>query len=88
MLLEELIKEEREEAAKQAGRQATVETLKEAILAILDHLSECNDMPVDDIRQAVMDEDDSEVLRVWFNRAVCAETPVDFRRAIAESLGK
>lgn len=74
MLLEELIREEREEGKAQGK-----------ISSILELLSDLGEIP-EDIRRAVTEERDPEVLKFYLKQASAANTMEAFRQAAAEKM--
>ncbi|HIY00971.1 MAG TPA: hypothetical protein IAA26_03905 [Candidatus Blautia faecipullorum] len=74
MLLEELIREEREEGNAQGK-----------ISSILELLSDLGEIP-EDIRRAVTEERDPEVLKFYLKQASAANTMEAFRQAAAEKM--
>ncbi len=87
MLLEELIKEEREEARRQGldeGRKLGLEEgrKQEIVKDVLDFLSDFGKMP-EDIRKTVEEEMDLEVLRGYLRQAHKAKSMDEFRQFLA-----
>ena len=74
MLLEEPIREEREEGNAQGK-----------ISSILELLSDLGEIP-EDIRRAVTEERDPEVLKFYLKQASAANTMEAFRQAAAEKM--
>lgn len=82
MLLEELIREEREYAMEQGRQQGRSEG---KISSILELLSDLGEIP-EDIRRAVTEERDPEVLKFYLKQASAANTMEAFRQAAAEKM--
>ena len=95
MLLEELIREEREDARKQAlaegrelglseGRELGLSEgmAQERVAAILEVLAGLGDVP-DDIREHLTDVKDLDTLKFYFRQALSARSMDEFRRAVS-----
>ncbi len=95
MLLEELIREEREDARKQAlaegrelglseGRELGLSEgmAQERVAAILEVLAGLGDVP-DDIREHLADVKDLDTLKFYFRQALSARSMDEFRRAVS-----
>ena len=95
MLLEELIREEREDARKQAlaegrelglseGRELGLSEgmAQERVAAILEVLAGLGDVP-DDIREHLSDVKDLDTLKFYFRQALSARSMDEFRRAVS-----
>lgn len=80
MLLEELIKEEREEARQQGISEGIA---KGQISAILELLSCLGEVP-EEIREAVSEERDPEVLKLYLRQASAAKNMEEFGKFIAD----
>ena len=84
MLLEELIKEEREQALAE-GRELGLSEGRELGLAegqissILELLSYLGEVP-EEIKEAVSEENDPEVLKLYLRQAAAAKSMDDFRQ--------
>ena len=84
MLLEELIKEEREDARQQAlleGRELGISEGR--ISDILELLSDLGEVP-EDIRKTLEEETDSEVLKICLKQAVKAASMDEFRKFLTD----
>lgn len=87
MLLEELIREEREDARKQAlaeGRELGLSEgmAQERVAAILEVLAGLGDIP-DDIREHLADVKDLDTLKFYFRQALSARSMDEFRKAVS-----
>ena len=95
MLLEELIREEREDARKQAlaegrelglseGRELGLSEgmAQERVAAILEVLAGLGDVP-DDIREHLSDVKDLDTLKFYFRQALSARSMDEFRKAVS-----
>ena len=87
MLLEELIREEREDARKQAlaeGRELGLSEgmTQERVAAILEVLAGLGEVP-DDIREHLADVKDLDTLKFYFRQALSARSMDEFRRAVS-----
>lgn len=80
MLLEELIKEEREQALAE-GRELGV--TEGRISDILERLSDLGTVP-EDIQKRISEEKDQEILKLYLRKAFMAKSLDDFRQAIAD----
>lgn len=90
MLLEELIREEREDARKQAlaeGRELGLSEgrelgmAQERVAAILEILAGLGEVP-DDIREHLADVKDLDTLKFYFTQALAARSMDEFRKAV------
>ena len=86
MLLEELIREEREDARKQAlaeGRELGLSEgmTQERVAAILEVLAGLGEVP-DDIREHLADVKDLDTLKFYFRQALSARSMDEFRKAV------
>ena len=90
MLLEELIREEREDARKQAlaeGRElglsegSELGMAQERVAAILEILAGLGEVP-DDIREHLADVKDLDTLKFYFTQALAARSMDEFRKAV------
>ena len=86
MLLEELIREEREDARKQAlaeGRELGLSEgmTQERVAAILEVLAGLGEVP-DDIREHLADVKDLDTLKFYFTQALAARSMDEFRKAV------
>ena len=84
MLLEELIKEEREDARQQAlleGRELGISEGR--ISDILELLSDLGEVP-EDIRKTLEEETDPEVLKICLKQAVKAASMDEFRKFLTD----
>src|SRR5699024_11166848 len=93
MLLEELIREEREDARTQAlaeGRELGVcegrelGMGQERVAAILEILAGLGEVP-DDIREHLADVKDLDTLKFYFTQALAARSMDEFRKAVSSS---
>ena len=87
MLLEELIREEREDARKQAlaeGRELGLSEgmTQERVAAILEVLAGLGEVP-DDIREHLADVKDLDTLKFYFRQALSARSMDEFRKAVS-----
>ena len=87
MLLEELIREEREDARKQAlaeGRELGLSEgmTQERVAAILEVLAGLGEVR-DDIREHLADVKDLDTLKFYFRRALSARSMDEFRKAVS-----
>lgn len=91
MLLEELIREEREDARKQAlaeGRELGLSEgrelgmAQERVAAILEILAGLGEVP-DDIREHLADVKDLDTLKFYFTQALAARSMDEFRKAVS-----
>ena len=76
MLLEELIKEEREQALAEGRELGLAEGQISSILELLSYLGEVPE----EIKEAVSDENDPEVLKLYLRQAAAAKSMDDFRQ--------
>ena len=76
MLLEELIKEEREQALAEGRELGLAEGQISSILELLSYLGEVPD----EIKEAVSEENDPEVLELYLRQAAAAKSMDDFRQ--------
>ena len=76
MLLEELIKEEREQALAEGRELGLTEGQISSILELLSYLGEVPE----EIKEAVSEENDPEVLKLYLRQAVAAKSMDDFRQ--------
>ena len=76
MLLEELIKEEREQALAEGREPGLAEGQISSILELLSYLGEVPE----EIKEAVSDENDPEVLKLYLRQAAAAKSMDDFRQ--------
>ena len=86
MLLEELIKEEREEAKAEGKAEGVAEGLakgkvQERIESILLILSDLGEIP-ESLRIRIQEEKDPEVLRSYLKKAASAKTMEEFEKSI------
>ena len=80
MLLEELIKEEREQALAEGRELGLTEGISRGqISSILELLSYLGEVP-EEIKEAVSEENDPEVLKLYLRQAVAAKSMDDFRQ--------
>ena len=76
MLLEELIKEEREQALAEGRELGLTEGQISSILELLSYLGEVPE----EIKEAVSEENDPEVLKLYLRQAAAAKSMDDFRQ--------
>ena len=76
MLLEELIKEEREQALAEGISQGQISS----ILELLSYLGEVPD----EIKEAVSEENDPEVLKLYLRQAAAAKSMDDFGKFLKD----
>ena len=76
MLLEELIKEEREQALAEGRKLGLAEGQISSILELLSYLGEVPE----EIKEAVSEENDPEVLKLYLRQAAAAKSMDDFRQ--------
>ena len=76
MLLEELIKEEREQALAEGRELGLAEGQISSILELLSYLGEVPE----EIKEAVSEENDPEVLKLYLRQAAAAKSMDDFRQ--------
>ena len=76
MLLEELIKEEREQALAEGRELGLTEGQISSILELLSYLGEVPEK----IKEAVSEENDPEVLKLYLRQAAAAKSMDDFRQ--------
>ena len=92
MLLEELIKEEREQALAE-GRELGLSEGRELGLAegqissILELLSYLGEVP-EEIKKAVSEENDPEVLKIYLRQAAAAKSMEDFGKFLKDRKSK
>ena len=80
MLLEELIKEEREQALAEGRELGLTEGISQGqISSILELLSYLGEVP-EEIKEAVSEENDPEVLKLYLRQAAAAKSMDDFRQ--------
>lgn len=80
MLLEELIKEEREQALAEGRELGLTEGISRGqISSILELLSYLGEVP-EEIKEAVSEENDPEVLKLYLRQAAAAKSMDDFRQ--------
>lgn len=84
MLLEELIKEEREQALAEGRELGWTEGQISSILELLSYLGEVPE----EIREEVSAEKDPETLKQYLRQASAAKNMADFKRFLTERKGK
>ena len=84
MLLEELIKEEREQALAEGREPGLAEGQISSILELLSYLGEVPE----EIKEAVSDENDPEVLKLYLRQAAAAKSMDDFGKFLEDRKSK
>ncbi len=80
MLLEELIKEEREQALAEGHELGLTEGISRGqVSSILELLSDLGEVP-EEIKEAVSGENDPEILKLYLRQAAAAKLMDDFRQ--------
>ena len=88
MLLEELIKEEREQALAEGRELGLTEGISQGqISSILELLSYLGEVP-DEIKEAVSEENDPEVLKLYLRQAAAAKSMDDFGKFLKDRKSK
>ena len=84
MLLEELIKEEREQALAEGRELGLTEGISQGqISSILELLSYLGEVP-DEIKEAVSEENDPEVLKLYLRQAAAVKSMDDFEKFLKD----
>ena len=84
MLLEELIKEEREQALAEGRELGLAEGQISSILELLSYLGEVPD----EIKEAVSEENDPEVLKLYLRQAGAGQSMDDFGKFLKDRKSK
>ena len=80
MLLEELIKEEREQALAEGRELGLAEGQISSILELLSYLCEVPE----EIKEAVSEENDPEVLKLYLRQAAAVKSMDDFEKFLKD----